>query len=80
MQNNDYKVANIELADWGRKEIKIAEKERISNLASIGLYGFKSCEDFLLSAHSQLKQEFGPAPPSRRRAPISCSSPKRRRW
>ena len=27
MQNNDYKVANIELADWGRKEIKIAEKE-----------------------------------------------------
>ena len=27
MQNHDYKVANIELADWGRKEIKIAEKE-----------------------------------------------------
>jgi adenosylhomocysteinase len=27
MQNNDYKVANIELADWGRKEIIIAEKE-----------------------------------------------------
>ena len=27
MNNNDYKVANIELADWGRKEIKIAEKE-----------------------------------------------------
>ncbi len=27
MQNNDYKVANIELADWGRKEIRIAEKE-----------------------------------------------------
>ena len=27
MKNNDYKVANIELADWGRKEIKIAEKE-----------------------------------------------------
>ena len=27
MQNNDYKVANIELADWGRKEIGIAEKE-----------------------------------------------------
>ena len=27
MQNNDYKVANIELADWGRKEINIAEKE-----------------------------------------------------
>tara|TARA_B110000444_G_scaffold218547_1_gene218152 strand:+ start:266 stop:1555 length:1290 start_codon:yes stop_codon:yes gene_type:complete len=27
MQNNDFKVANIELADWGRKEIRIAEKE-----------------------------------------------------
>jgi adenosylhomocysteinase len=27
MKNNDYKVDNIELADWGRKEIRIAEKE-----------------------------------------------------
>jgi adenosylhomocysteinase len=24
---NDYKVADISLADWGRKEIEIAEKE-----------------------------------------------------
>ena len=24
---NDYKVANIDLADWGRKEITLAEKE-----------------------------------------------------
>ena len=24
---NDYKVADINLADWGRKEIQIAEKE-----------------------------------------------------
>ena len=36
--------------------IEIAEKQRISNLASIGLYGFKSCEDFLLYAYSQLKR------------------------
>ena len=27
MQNNDYKVADIALADWGRKEIAIAETE-----------------------------------------------------
>ena len=26
-QTNDYKVADISLADWGRKEISIAEKE-----------------------------------------------------
>jgi adenosylhomocysteinase len=24
---NDYKVANLDLAEWGRKEIRIAEKE-----------------------------------------------------
>jgi adenosylhomocysteinase len=27
MSKNDYKVADIALADWGRKEIKLAEKE-----------------------------------------------------
>ena len=27
IQNNDYKVADIALADWGRKEIAIAETE-----------------------------------------------------
>ena len=27
MENLDYKVANIDLADWGNKEISIAEKE-----------------------------------------------------
>ena len=26
-KTNDYKVADITLADWGRKEISIAEKE-----------------------------------------------------
>jgi adenosylhomocysteinase len=26
-KTNDYKVADIGLADWGRKEIEIAEKE-----------------------------------------------------
>ncbi len=27
MANNDYKVADIKLADWGRREIRLAEKE-----------------------------------------------------
>ena len=27
MSNNDYKVADISLADWGRKEIIIAQSE-----------------------------------------------------
>jgi S-adenosylhomocysteine hydrolase len=27
MSNNDYKVADMELADWGRKEIVIAQSE-----------------------------------------------------
>ena len=27
MENKDYKVANIDLAEWGNKEISIAEKE-----------------------------------------------------
>ena len=27
MNKNDYKVADINLAEWGRKEISIAEKE-----------------------------------------------------
>ena len=39
MQNNDYKVANIELADWGRKEIKIAEKEMPGLMALREEYG-----------------------------------------
>ena len=26
-QTSDYKVADISLADWGRREISIAEKE-----------------------------------------------------
>lgn len=34
--------------------IAIAEKKRISNLASIGLYGFRSVELFLNDAHKQL--------------------------
>ena len=35
--------------------IEIAEKKRISNLASIGLYGFQSIELFLKDAHKQLR-------------------------
>ena len=27
MSNKDYKVADMELADWGRKEIVIAQSE-----------------------------------------------------
>ena len=27
MENNDFKVADINLAEWGDKEISIAEKE-----------------------------------------------------
>ena len=27
MKNNDFKVADLSLADWGRKEITLAEKE-----------------------------------------------------
>ena len=27
MKNNDYKVADLDLANWGLKEIKIAESE-----------------------------------------------------
>ena len=37
--------------------IAIAEKRRISNLASIGLYGFTSIETFLKHAHPQLRQK-----------------------
>ena len=37
------------------KAIAIAEKKRISNLASIGLYGFKSMELFQALAEKQLK-------------------------
>tara|TARA_Y100001933_G_C18930327_1_gene535055 strand:- start:129 stop:875 length:747 start_codon:yes stop_codon:yes gene_type:complete len=36
------------------RAIAIAEKKRISNLASIGLYGFKSIELFLNDANKQL--------------------------
>ena len=27
LSKNDYKVADLSLADWGRKEMEIAEKE-----------------------------------------------------
>ena len=36
------------------RAIAIAEKRRISNLASIGLYGFRSAAQFLDRAHQQL--------------------------
>ena len=38
------------------RAIAIAEKRRISNLASIGLYGLASVEAFLKHAHLQLQQ------------------------
>ena len=37
------------------RAIEIAEKKRISNLASIGLYGFRTCSDFLEQSTYQLK-------------------------
>ena len=37
------------------RAIEIAEKKRISNLASIGLYGFRTCADFLEQSTYQLK-------------------------
>jgi len=38
-ENKDYKVANIELADWGRKEIAIAETEMPGLMALREEYG-----------------------------------------
>jgi len=38
------------------RALAIAEKERISDLASIGLYGFRSASTFLDAALMQLKQ------------------------
>ena len=38
------------------RAIAIAEKERISSLASIGLYGFRSAADFLTRAQRQLNR------------------------
>ena len=37
------------------RAIEIAEKRRISNLASIGLYGFKTCAEFLEQSTYQLQ-------------------------
>ena len=37
------------------RAIAIAEKQRISNLASIGLYGFRSTHEFLADAERQLQ-------------------------
>jgi adenosylhomocysteinase len=41
MSTNDYKVANIELASWGRKEIEIAECEMPGLMALRKEYGAK---------------------------------------
>jgi adenosylhomocysteinase len=40
-QNTDYKVADLALADWGRKEIAIAEKEMPGLMALREVYGDK---------------------------------------
>ena len=39
MSQTDYKVADINLADWGRKEIKIAETEMPGLMALRAEYG-----------------------------------------
>ncbi|KZR73262.1 hypothetical protein [Prochlorococcus marinus] len=41
----------------GKRAIQIAEKKRISNLASIGLYGFRSITSFCSEAELFLKNE-----------------------
>ena len=41
MNNNDFKVADISLAEWGRKEIRIAENE-MPGLMSLRDEYFKS--------------------------------------
>ena len=33
MNKNDFKVADLSLAEWGRKEITLAEKERAQRMA-----------------------------------------------
>ncbi|MDA8244335.1 MAG: adenosylhomocysteinase, partial [Elusimicrobia bacterium] len=38
---NDFKVKDITLADWGRKEIEIAEKEMPGLMAIRGKYAAK---------------------------------------
>src|SRR5690349_24114574 len=38
-QNQNYKVADIKLAEWGRKEIRIAEKEMPGLMALRAEYG-----------------------------------------
>ncbi len=41
MQHNDYKVADLSLAEWGRKEIKLAEKEMPGLMALRKQHGAK---------------------------------------
>jgi len=38
-QGDDYKIADISLADWGRREIEIAEKEMPGLVATREKYG-----------------------------------------
>ena len=44
MNNNDYKVADIELAEWGRKEINLAEKEMPGLISLREEYKKKECD------------------------------------
>ncbi len=56
MQNkDDFKVADINLADWGRKEVTIAETEMPGLMALREEYGskkpIKRCKDCGMFAH-----------------------------
>jgi adenosylhomocysteinase len=42
-KTNDYKIADISLADWGRKEISIAEKEMPGLMAIREKYAPRVC-------------------------------------
>ena len=55
MQGNDYKVADISLADWGRKEIAIAETEMPGLMAIREEYKGKKDEVVQVILHSRYK-------------------------
>ena len=53
MSNNDYKVADMSLADWGRKEIVIAQSEMPA------LMKFMEITQLLLIGRVQMKNRHG---------------------
>ena len=67
MENIDYKVADINLAEWGNKEISIAEKEmpglmalreEYINIKPLQLPSLSHCGYLLLSLKSHNSSDF----------------------